>query len=180
MAAHGEPRTDRLFSVREAGGRGGRGRRVLGVLGVGPGSLRGVGRGGCSEPVGKCCLSYCTRVRERNPIVVIQTKFTHSPTASEHHPRPKVAGLLGTTRLTPRRRLTGRWRAPARPSKLQRGMSPATGWPRAACPSPCKHCGQGTKSCRLWLKLRCGRKVRFIVLHMRSRAAISRSDQPSS
>ena len=50
---------------------------------------------------------------------VVQTKFTHSPTASEHHPRPKVAGLLGTTRLTPRRRLTGRWRAPARPSKLQ-------------------------------------------------------------
>ena len=43
-----------FFSVREVGGRGGRGRRVLGVLGVGPGSLRGVGRGGCSEPVGKC------------------------------------------------------------------------------------------------------------------------------
>ena len=51
VVAHGEPRTDRLFSVREVGGRGGRGRRVLGVLGVGPGSLRGVGRGGCSEPV---------------------------------------------------------------------------------------------------------------------------------
>ena len=112
-----------FFSVREVGGRGGRGRRVLGVLGVGPGSLRGVGRGGCSEPVCRCCLSHFTRVRERNrdrhPIVVIQTKFTHSPTASEHHPRPKVTILLGTAPLTPSRRLTGRWRAPARPSKLQ-------------------------------------------------------------
>ena len=47
-----------FFSVREVGGRGGRGRRVLGVLGVGPGSLRGVGRGGCSEPVGKCVCSH--------------------------------------------------------------------------------------------------------------------------
>ena len=47
-----------FFSVREVGGRGGRGRRVLGVLGVGPGSLRGVGRGGCSEPVGKCVYSH--------------------------------------------------------------------------------------------------------------------------
>ena len=47
-----------FFSVREVGGRGGRGRRVLGVLGVGPGSLRGVGRGGCSEPVCKFVYSH--------------------------------------------------------------------------------------------------------------------------
>ena len=36
-----------------------------------------------------------------------------------HHPRPKVTRLLGTAPLTPSRRLTGRWRALDRPSKLQ-------------------------------------------------------------
>ena len=38
---------------------------------------------------------------------VVQTKFTHSPTASEHHPRPKVTILLGTAPLTPMVQVTG-------------------------------------------------------------------------
>ena len=52
------PRSDRLFSVREVGGRGGRGRPVLCALAVGPSSLSGVGRGRCSEAVCTCVFFH--------------------------------------------------------------------------------------------------------------------------
>ena len=58
VVAHGEPRTDRLFSVREVGGRGRRGRPVLGTLAVVPSSLSDVGRGGCSEAVCTCVFFH--------------------------------------------------------------------------------------------------------------------------
>ena len=58
VVAHGEPRTDRLFSVREVGGRGGGVRPVLCALALGPSSLSGVGRGGCSEAVCTCVFSH--------------------------------------------------------------------------------------------------------------------------
>ena len=66
----------------------------------------------------------------------------------------------------------GAGRASDRPPFFsERGRRPRS--TRAAWFSSCKHCSQCTKSCRLWLMLRCGRKVRFIVLHMRSRASIA-------
>ena len=58
VVAHGEPRTDRLFSVREVGGRGGGVRPVLCALALGPSSLSGVGRGRCSEAVCTCVFSH--------------------------------------------------------------------------------------------------------------------------
>ena len=53
----------------------------------------------------------------------------------------------------------GAGRASDRPPFFsERGRRPR--WPRTAWFSSCKHCSQCSKSCRLWLKVRGGRKVR--------------------
>ena len=113
VVAHGEPRTDRLFSVREVGGRGG---------GVRPGSHHvstvasvpsRVGCGSRSEAVERCVSSYCTCVRghrsRSDPAKVVQWKNTHVQTASQHLPRPTPLRLLGPTA---RAQSTGRPRPP--------------------------------------------------------------------
>ena len=61
--AHGEPRTDRLFSVREVGGRGGRGRPGSHHISTVASVPSRVGCGSRSEAVERCVSSYCTCVR---------------------------------------------------------------------------------------------------------------------
>ena len=63
VVAHGEPRTDRLFSVREVGGRGGRGRPGSHHISTVASVPSRVGCGSRSEAVERCVSSYCTCVR---------------------------------------------------------------------------------------------------------------------
>ena len=56
VVAHGEPRTDRLFSVREVGGRGGRGQPALHHVSTVASVLGRIGCGSSSDLVGKCVI----------------------------------------------------------------------------------------------------------------------------
>ena len=56
VVAHGEPRTDRLFSVREVGGRGGRGRPGSHHVSTVASVPSRVGCGSRSEAVERCVL----------------------------------------------------------------------------------------------------------------------------
>ena len=113
VVAHGEPRTDRLFSVREVGGRGGRGRPGSHHISTVASVPSRVGCGSRSEAVERCVSSYCTCVRghrsRSDPAKVVQWENTHVQTASEHPPRPTSLRLLGTTARVPS---TGRPRPP--------------------------------------------------------------------
>ena len=119
VVAHGEPRTDRLFSVREVGGRGGRGRPGSHHISTVASVPSRVGCGSRSEAVERCVSSYCTCVRghrsRSDPAKVVQWKNTHVQTASEHLPRPTPLRLLG-----PRARAqsTGRTPPPRPPTSL--------------------------------------------------------------
>ena len=96
--AHGEPRTDRLFSVREVGGRGGGVRSGSHHISTVASVPSRVGCGSRSEAVERCVSSYCTCVRghrsRSDPAKVVQWENTHVQTASEHPPRPTPLRLL--------------------------------------------------------------------------------------
>ena len=119
VVAHGEPRSDRLFSVREVAGHGGHGRPGSHHVSTVASVPSRVGCGSRSEAVERCVSSYCTCVRghrsRSDPAKVVQWENTHVQTASEHPPRPTPLRLLG-----PRARAqsTGRPRPPRPPTSL--------------------------------------------------------------
>ena len=132
MVAQGEPRTDRLFSVREVGGRGGRGRPGSHHVSTVASVPSRVGCGSRSEAVERCVSSYCTCVRghrsRSDPAKVVQWKNTHVQTASEHLPRPTPLRLLGPTA---RAQSTGRPRPPRPPTSLTEKRRSVRGSPCA-------------------------------------------------
>ena len=140
VVAHGEPRTDRLFSVREVGGRGGRGRPGSHHISTVASVPSRVGCGSRSEAVERCVSSYCTINafagidRDRTPQRSFngRTRTYRRPLSTPHdlhrsdywdqEPEHKVQAAhrraAGSRPGVAESPLSGGWRAPGRPREV--------------------------------------------------------------
>ena len=113
---------------------------------------RGVARGGASASpadgaapdderprLGRAALSECLK---RAPVCACPLLWIALLLSScgPHHPRPKVTRLLGTAPLHRGGALQADGERRPDPVNYSEGCRRPR-WPRAACPSPCKHCG---------------------------------------
>ena len=113
---------------------------------------RGVARGGASASpadgaapdderprLGRAALSECLK---RAPVCACPLLWIALLLSScgPHHPRPKVTRLLGTAPLHRGGALQADGERRTDPVNYSEGCRRPR-WPRAACPSPCKHCG---------------------------------------